>query len=159
MQQVLKKIWHDNSSVFVTLATITILFYPFGFVHETGHYMIGVLQDSECVLIIDWSLGINCSPAPQNTMLYFAMGGIFGMSFGLILFLSKRIRDNRPVFIGISTISFDHFLKVIMETFAHDAYLNNGFVTALIGIISIVFMFALLGYLGVLTKDKSQTCH
>jgi len=101
-----------------------ILFYPIGFVHELGHLLVGYSFDSSCVL--NYSLmKVTCSPTPQPEWLYFSLGGIFGLVAGSSLFMIKKFRITKWIFIGIIITVFDQLAKVLFETLAHQAYLND----------------------------------
>lgn len=119
-------IWNKNRLLIVTAVTVLVLFFPTGFAHELGHIVVCASNGYEYDFSFgDLAMNVSCSSLPQPILLYFALGGIFGMIASVSLFLSKRVRTNHGIFIGVSVTAFDHFLKSIFETFAHSAYLSN----------------------------------
>ncbi|WP_420546004.1 hypothetical protein [Nitrosopumilus sp.] len=148
------EIWKSQKNLILALIVIGILFYPIGFVHEAGHYLVGNLVGSTCEFGINWTLSITCKPVPEPSQLYFVMGGVFGMLIGLSL-VSNSIRRNKPIFIGICAITLDHFLKAIFETFAHSLYLNNFMLNLAMGTLPILLTVMLAGYYTRLDKNKS----
>ncbi|MBM3232510.1 hypothetical protein FJZ21_04015 [Candidatus Pacearchaeota archaeon] len=68
---------------------------------------------------------VTCSPTPQPEWLYFSLGGIFGLVAGSSLFMIKKFRITKWIFIGIIITVFDQLAKVLFETLAHQAYLND----------------------------------
>ncbi len=143
----LQKIWKKNKLLLTAGITIITLFFPIGFIHEFGHIVICVSNDYDFTLTVD-DLALNtfCSNTPQPILLYFALGGIFGLIASVMLFLIPTVRKNKGIFIGVSVISFDHFIKAIFETYAHSAYLNNQNLSIYMGIITAFFMIILLWF-------------
>lgn len=155
LKEQLHRFWNTNPIVFTALLTIVILFYPTGFVHEIGHLSAGYFSDTSCKLIINWDLAVNCETTPQPILLFFALGGIFGMIASASLFLLPKIRSNKGLFVGVSTLTFDHFLKAIFETFAHSAYITNPIFTMSMGVLVILFMLILLRHFTTRAKKKT----
>lgn len=140
-----REIWDKNRLLIVSAVTIIILFFPTGFVHELGHILVCTSNGYDYAFSIgDLALNVHCSNTPQPILLYFALGGIFGMISSMSLFLSKRVRSNPGIFIGVSVTAFDHFLKAIFETFTHSAYLSNPNISIYMSVITASFMFILL---------------
>ena len=153
LKERLLKVWNRNPMVFTTLLTIIVLFYPIGLVHELGHYLVGLNSGSSCEVY--WWLETHCEPAPQPSWLYFVLGGIFGMIASSFLFISKKVRSNKGIFVGVSTTTLDHVLKAIFETHYHSAYLYNFVFGMLTSSLVILFMFALLVFFTKRTKSKT----
>ncbi len=151
-----REIWDKNRLLIVSAVTIIILFFPTGFVHELGHILVCTSNGYDYVFSIgDLALNVRCSNTPQPILLYFALGGIFGMIASVSLFLSKRIRTNPGIFIGVSVTAFDHFLKAIFETFAHSAYLSNPNLSIYMSVISVFFMLGLFMFFSKRAKVKT----
>ena len=138
------------------LVVLGILFYPMGFVHEAGHYIIGHSLGSSCKLNIDWILSVNCNPAPKPVELYFVMGGIAGTIVSLSLFLFKPVRVKKYLFMGVCGIALDHFLKAIFETVVHSVYLHNFLFNIVMGSLPILLIFILAIYYTGSDEIKSQ---
>ena len=123
-----------KNKVLLAVITIMILFYPIGFVHEIGHYLVGLGNGSTCEISL--LLETHCSPSPQPNWLYFSLGGIFGMIASSSLLVVKRL--DTWIFIGIITMLFDQLVKTTFETFIHSAYLNSPatfwYMTGLVGL-------------------------
>ena len=140
-----REIWNRNKLLIVSAITILILFFPTGFVHELGHILVCTSNGYDYAFSIgDLALNVRCSNTPQPILLYFALGGIFGIISSMSLFLSKRVRSNPGIFVGVSITAFDHFLKAIFETFTHSAYLSNPNISIYMSVITASFMFILL---------------
>ncbi len=152
-----REIWNRNKLLIVSAITILVLFFPTGFVHELGHILVCTSNGYDYVFsIADLALNVHCSASPQPILLYFALGGIFGMIASLSLFLSKKIRSNPGIFIGVSVTAFDHFLKSIFETFTHSAYLSNLSLSIYMSVITVFFMLVLFVFFSVRTKRKTS---
>ena len=152
-----REIWDKNRLLIVSAVTIIILFFPTGFVHELGHILVCASNGYDYAFSIgDLALNVRCSNTPQPILLYFALGGIFGMTASLSLFLSKRIRTNPGIFIGVSVTAFDHFLKSIFETFTHSAYLSNWSLSVYMSVITAFLMISLLGFFSMREKKSNS---
>ena len=151
-----REIWDKNRLLIVSAVTIIILFFPTGFVHELGHILVCASNGYDYAFSIgDLALNVHCSNTPQPILLYFALGGIFGMTASGSLFLSKRIRANPGIFIGVSVTAFDHFLKSIFETFAHSAYLSNPNLSIYMSVLTVFFMLGLFVFFSKRAKSKT----
>ena len=151
-----REIWHRNKLLIVSAITILVLFFPTGFVHELGHILICTSNGYDYVFsIADLALNVHCSASPQPILLYFALGGIFGMIASVSLFLSKKVRSNPGIFIGVSVTAFDHFLKSIFETFTHSAYLSNPNLSIYMSVLSVFFMLGLFVFFSKRAKRKT----
>ncbi|MEK6528716.1 MAG: hypothetical protein AABZ36_07550 [Nitrospirota bacterium] len=151
-----REIWNRNKLLIVSAITILVLFFPTGFVHELGHILICTSNGYDYVFsIADLALNVHCSASPQPILLYFALGGIFGMIASVSLFLSKKIRTNPGIFIGVSVTAFDHFLKSIFETFTHSAYLSNLNLSIYMSVLSVFFMLGLFVFFSKRAKIKT----
>lgn len=140
-----RQLWDKNRLLILSSLTVVILFFPTGFVHELGHILVCVSNGYDYTFTVgEFALNVHCSSSPQPLLLYFAMGGIFGMIASLSLFLSKRVRSSNAIFIGASVVAFDHFLKAIFETFTHSAYLTNPSFSIYMGMLAVFFMLCLL---------------
>ena len=141
----LRQVWDKNRLLILSSLVILILFFPTGFAHELGHILVCVSNGYDYTLTVgNLALNVHCSSSPQPLLLYFALGGIFGMIASLSLFLSKRVRSSNAIFIGVSIVAFDHFLKSIFETFAHSAYLFDPKLSIYMSILGAFFMLCLL---------------
>ena len=151
-----REIWNRNKLLIVSAITILVLFFPTGFVHELGHILVCASNGYDYVFSIgNLALNVHCSASPQPILLYFALGGIFGMIASLSLFLSKRVRSNPGIFIGVSVTAFDHFLKSIFETFTHSAYLSNPNLSIYMSVLSVFFMLGLFVFFSKRAKRKT----
>lgn len=151
-----REIWDKNRLLIVSAVTIIILFFPTGFAHELGHILVCTSNGYDYALSVgDLALNVRCSSSPQPILLYFALGGIFGMTASLSLFLSKRIRTNPGIFIGVSVTAFDHFLKAIFETFTHSAYLSNWNLSVYMSVITAFLMIILLMFFSMREKKRN----
>lgn len=151
-----REIWNRNKLLIVSAITILVLFFPTGFVHELGHILVCISNGYDYVFSIDnLALNVRCSASPQPMLLYFALGGIFGMIASVSLFLSKKIRSNPGIFIGVSVTAFDHFLKSIFETFTHSAYLSNSNLSICMSMLSVFFMLGLFMFFSKRAKNKT----
>ena len=151
-----REIWDKNRLLIVSTVTIIILFFPTGFVHELGHILVCVSNGYDYAFSIgDLALNVHCSNTPQLILLYFALGGIFGMIASVSLFLSKKIRTNPGIFIGVSVTAFDHFLKSIFETFTHSAYLSNPNLSIYMSVLSVFFMLGLFVFFSKRATSKT----
>jgi hypothetical protein len=151
-----REIWNRNKLLIVSTITILVLFFPTGFVHELGHILVCTSNGYDYVFSIsDLALNVRCSASPQPMLLYFALGGIFGMIASVSLFLSKKIRSNPGIFIGVSVTAFDHFLKSIFETFTHSAYLSNLSLSVYMSVLSVFFMLGLFIFFSKRAKIKT----
>ena len=152
-----REIWDKNRLLIVSAVTIMILFFPTGFVHELGHILVCVSNGYDYTFSIgDLALNVSCSDTPQPILLYFAFGGIFGMVASVSLFLSKRIRTNPGIFVGVSVTAFDHFLKSIFETFTHSAYLSNWSLSVYMSVITAFLMISLLVFFSMREKKSNS---
>ena len=139
-----RQIWNRNKLLIISAITILVLFFPTGMIHELGHILVCTSNGYDYVFSVgDLALNVHCSASPQPLLLYFALGGIFGMIASVSLFLSKKIRSNPGIFIGVSVTAFDHFLKSIFETFTHSAYLSNPSLSVYMSVLSVFFMLGL----------------
>lgn len=151
-----RKILVKNRLLIVSAVTIIILFFPTGFVHELGHILVCASNGYDYTLSVgEFALNVHCSASPQPILLYFALGGIFGMVASLSLFLSKKIRINPGIFIGASVTAFDHFLKAIFETFTHSAYLSNWSLSIYMSMLTAFLMISLLMFFSMRAKRKT----
>ncbi len=152
-----REIWDKNRLLIVSAVTIIILFFPTGFVHELGHILVCASNGYDYAFSIgDLALNVRCSNTPQPILLYFALGGIFGMISSGSLFLSKKVRTNPGIFIGVSVTAFDHFLKTIFETFTHSAYLSNLNLSIYLSVLTVFFMLGLFVFFSMRDKNKSN---
>lgn len=156
MKVIPSKILIKNRILIVSSVTILILFFPTGFAHELGHILVCASNGYDYVFSFgDLALNVHCSSSPNPILLYFALGGIFGMIASASLFLSKKIRSSPGIFIGVSVTVFDHFLKSIFETFTHSAYLSNLSLSVYMSTLCIFFMLGLLVFFSKRAKSKS----
>ena len=136
--------------------TILVLFFPTGMIHELGHILVCTSNGYDYTFsIAELALNVHCSASPQPLLLYFALGGIFGMIASVSLFLSKKIRSNPGIFIGVSVTAFDHFLKSIFETFTHSAYLSNPNLSVYMSVLVVFFMLGLYVFFTKRAKVKT----
>ncbi len=141
----------------VSSVSILILFFPTGFFHELGHILVCASNGYDYVFSFgDFALNVHCSSLPDPILLYFALGGIFGMIASVSLFLSKKIRTSPGIFIGASVTAFDHFLKSIFETFTHSAYLSNFSLSIYMSALTAFFMIILLLFFSKREKFNSS---
>ena len=151
-----RQIWNRNKLLIISAITILVLFFPTGMIHELGHILVCTSNGYDYVFsIADLALNVHCSASPQPLLLYFALGGIFGMIASVSLFLSKKIRSNPGIFIGVSVTAFDHFLKSIFETFAHSAYLSNPNLSVYMSVLVVFFMLGLYVFFSKRAKVKT----
>ena len=151
-----REIWNRNKLLIISAITILVLFFPTGMIHELGHILVCTSNGYDYVFsIADLALNVHCSASPQPLLLYFALGGIFGMIASVSLFLSKKIRSNPGIFIGVSVTAFDHFLKSIFETFAHSAYLSNPNLSVYMSVLVVFFMLGLYVFFTKRAKIKT----
>ncbi len=151
-----REIWNRNKLLIVSVITILVLFFPTGFVHELGHILVCTSNGYDYVFSMgDLALNVHCSASPQPMLLYFALGGIFGMIASISLFLSKKIRSNHGIFIGVSVTVFDHFLKSIFETFTHSAYMYNLNLSIYMSVLTVFFMLGLFIFFSKRAKNKT----
>ena len=151
-----REIWNRNKLLIISAITILVLFFPTGMIHELGHILVCTSNGYDYVFsIADLALNVHCSASPQPLLLYFALGGIFGMIASVSLFLSKKIRTNPGIFIGVSVTAFDHFLKSIFETFTHSAYLSNPNLSVYMSVLSVFFMLGLYVFFSKRAKIKT----
>lgn len=156
MRLIPSQILIKNRILIVSSVTIVILFFPIGFAHELGHILVCAGNGYDYVFSFgDLALNVHCSSSPQPILLYFALGGIFGMIASLSLFLSKKIRTSPGIFIGVSVTAFDHFLKSIFETFTHSAYLSNWSLSVYMSAITAVLMISLLVFFSMREKKRN----
>ena len=150
-----REIWDKNRLLIVSAVTIIILFFPTGFVHELGHILVCTSNGYDYAFSIgDLALNVHCSNTPQPILLYFGLGGIFGMLASISLFLLKQVRINPVIFIRLSVTTFDHFLKAIFETFTHSAYLSNLNLSIYMSVLTVFFMLGLFVFFSM--RDKSK---
>ncbi len=138
LKEILQANWNRIPDVGKALIIFGILYYPIGFVHELGHYTIGIIQKSSCV--IHWWLETHCEPNPNNWV-YWIMGGIFGTMGSSLLLTLRRIKNTRWFLIGVANIIFVHILFAICEAFAHPLYLHSLIFNFIMGGLIIIFMF------------------
>jgi len=151
-----RQIWNRNKLLIISAITILVLFFPTGMIHELGHILVCTSNGYDYVFsITDLALNVHCSASPQPLLLYFALGGIFGMIASVSLFLSKKIRSNPGIFIGVSVTAFDHFLKSIFETFTHSAYLSNPNLSVYMSVLVVFFMLGLYVFFSKRAKIKT----
>ena len=153
----IRKLWNRNKLLFTSMATILILFFPTGFIHESGHILVCVSNGYDYTFTIeDLALNVFCSDTPQLVLLYFALGGIFGFISSIMLFLLKIVRTNKGIFIGVSVTAFDHFLKAIFETFAHSDYLSNNYLFIYMSFLPIFLLLTLWWFFTKQSEKKSK---
>jgi hypothetical protein len=151
-----REIWDKNKLLIVSAVTIITLFFPTGFAHELGHILVCASNGYDYVFSFgDLALNVRCSSLPDPILLYFALGGIFGMIASVSLFLLKQVRTNPGIFIGVSVTAFDHFLKSIFETFTHSAYLSNPNLSIYMSVITVFFMLGLFVFFSKRAKSKT----
>ena len=151
-----REIWDRNRLLIVSAVTIIILFFPTGLAHELGHILVCTSNGYDYTFTLsDLALNVHCSDTPQPILLYFALGGIFGMIASMSLFLLKQVRTNPGIFIGVSVTAFDHFLKSIFETFTHTAYLSNLNLSVYMSVLSASFMISLLIFFSMREKKHN----
>ena len=156
MKSTTREIWDKNRLLIVSAVTIIILFFPTGFIHELGHILVCTSNGYDYTLSVgEFALNVHCSNSPQPILLYFALGGIFGMIASLSLFLSKRVRSNPGIFIGASVTAFDHFLKAIFETFTHSAYLSNWSLSIYMSMLTAFLIIGLLVFFSMREKKRN----
>jgi len=77
--------------------------------------------------------------------LYHSSGGLAGMAASLLFLVPTRLRCDKPVVIGITTIAFNQLVHLLFETYAHSAYLNDPiafwYMTMLTGLFFIAMLF------------------
>jgi hypothetical protein len=152
----LREVWEQDKIVWVTIATIGILFFPIGFIHEVGHILVCVSNGFDYTFNIgDLAFNIHCSDSPQPIELYWALGGIFGMIVSLSLLASKWVRTNKGVFIGVVVTAFDHLQKAVFETTTHFSYLSNPNLLIFMSILSLILLCGLLWHFGYRPYKKS----
>jgi hypothetical protein len=140
----LRKVWRQNRTILLTLLGIAVLFFPVGLAHELGHITQCWSEELDYKLEFAMpAMKVTCYGI-ENNPLYYSMGGIFGMIAAASLYSVKRFRQSIPISIAITVTAFDHFLKAILETFAHQAYLGNGILNILAGILAVILMVLLL---------------
>jgi len=123
----LREIWSQERIVWYSIITIGSLFIPTGIIHEVGHIVVCTGSGFDYTLnLLSIAFSVQCSDSPRPIELYWAMGGIFGMLSSSVLLISKWVRTQKGVLIGVIVTAFDHFQKSLMETFAHSSYLSNG---------------------------------
>jgi hypothetical protein len=143
----ISKLWNRNELFFTSVVTILILSFPIGFIHESGHILVCVSNDYDYTFTFeDLAMNVYCSNTPQPVLLYFALGGTFGVIASMMLFLLKIVRTNKGIFMGVSVTAFDHFLKAIFETFTHSDYLFNTNLFIYMSVLPILLLFMLWWY-------------
>lgn len=153
----LRRLWNRNKLVYTSLITIFVLFFPIGFVHESGHILVCISNGYDYTFTLeDLAMNIFCSDTPQPILLYFALGGIFGFIASMMLFLLKIVRTNKGIFIGVSVTAFDHFLKTIFETFTHSDYLSNNYLFIYMSFLPIFLLLVLWWYFTKQSKKESK---
>lgn len=151
------KLWNRNELFFTSIITILILFFPIGFIHESGHVLVCISNDYDYIFTFeDLAMNVSCSNVPQPVLLYFALGGIFGFVTSMMLFLLKIVRTNKGILMGVSVTAFDHFLKAIFETFSHSDYLYNTNLFIYMSILPIFLLLVLWWYFTKKTQKKSK---
>lgn len=141
----LSEVWIETKPLWISLFTITVLVIPMVLIHEFGHILICVGYGFDYVLSVSGIyLNTHCSNEPFSLELYWSFGGILAMIACSMLLLSRKLRLNKGVAIGIVTVAFNHFLKMIFETFMHSGYLSNFNLNMFMDGSSIFLMFLLL---------------
>ena len=143
----------QNKILLVAGITMVILYYPIGLFHELGHYLVGWGSGSTCVIY--WYLAGHCDPVPEQYLLFWALGGIFGMIASFSLLILKKVRANKGILVGVLTLGFSQFVNFFFETFGHSAYLHSEIASMLMaGSIGIVFV-GLLRFYSPRSKNKT----
>lgn len=152
-----RQIWNKNRLLIISTITILVLFFPIGLIHELGHVLVCVNNGYDYTLTLgDLALITHCSDTPQPIKLYFALGGIFGLAASAILFMVPIIRKNNGIFIGVCVTAFDHFLKIIFETFKHNEYVSNSNVLVVMSIPLLILWLSLLWFFGQHSKNSCE---
>lgn len=122
------------------------MMYLTTYAHEIGHSLVCKLSGYDYKIIIqpytfETRMAI-CSDRPENTLLYWSMGGISGMlaaGVPLLLFRKKKI-------VVTSAIPFlvANALTGTMETFANDWYRNNPDIASTIASVPMIIIFCTL---------------
>lgn len=106
-----------------------VLLVPFTVLHEMGHILVCVASGFHYSLWIDGTGGHTiCSGMPSNSVLYGAMGGIFGL-LGSIAVISwwavtKKTYQSAPLIVGLA-YAVDQLAKVILEGFFTSVYTSG----------------------------------
>jgi len=124
----IRRFWNLKPMFFTSVITILVLVILTGFIHEFGHIIVCVNDGHGFTLKFEnLALQTDCLEEPDNVLLYWALGGIFGIVSSVWLLLFRKFRTNKGMFIGVVVVAFDHFLKLIFETHpnTHDVYLHS----------------------------------
>lgn len=141
----LREFWNRKPITRNALIMMGILYLPVAFLHEFGHYLVGVHLGSLCGMKMDFlGFHVYCYPLPSTDSLYLPLGGIFGMIGSLSLLSFKRIRSNRGCLIGTSTMAFNHFLQFFGETYETNRYLHDLTFSMLLGILLSIFLISFI---------------
>jgi hypothetical protein len=133
-----------------------VIFYPIGLLHESGHVLICTSEGGSFSWMGFFLLAVRCTHIPiDSLMLYWSLGGIFGMIGSSTLMGFNKIRKDKPLLIGVLTTVFSQFVTFLFETFAHFAYLNNIFLGLLMLTTVGLFFFSLLRFFAPRSKGKT----
>lgn len=135
-------VWQKNRLLFSAAITILVLFFPVSLFHEYGHILVCESNGYDYEFFMgDLAFNVVCSDTPQPILLYFVIGGVFGMilSGGIIPFVINQ----KGILIGCSVTCFDQFQKALFETVAHSAYLSSDVLFIGMGVLSGLFFLAL----------------
>lgn len=148
------RFWQENRMVLTAVLVLLITFLPVGLVHEAGHIMVCTWSGFDYVITPDAKgIRLDCGGIPDNTLVYFAMGGILGTAASIALLIPRRLWDNLGIRIGLQTMAFTQFIQFVFETWYHASYVNSEAMTVLLGLASVLFMVSLIRFYSPRKRD------
>jgi hypothetical protein len=106
-----------------------VLLVPFTLLHEAGHVLVCSASGFDYSLWIDGTGGHTvCSGRPSNSVLYGAMGGMFGLLGSMAMIgcwaATKRTRQSAVLIVGLA-YAVDQSAKLILEGFFTSVYASG----------------------------------
>ena len=118
---------------------VSILWIPIPIFHEIGHMLVCRSDGYESTVFFDGiRMIIHCSEPPKNELLYFAVGGVFGVIASVMPLMIDKIRKNDGLLLGFVILGIMEAIKGILETFLHSWYVSEDSII-LIPLLSIIF--------------------
>jgi hypothetical protein len=144
----------DRKMMVLAIALFAGMMYLTTYAHEIGHSLICQLSGYESKIVIqpytfETRMAL-CSESPDNTLLYWSMGGIMGMAAAAIpLFV---FRKHKLMLIAAMPFLLANALTGSMETFVNEWYRNNPDIAATITSVPMLIIFCVLLFMYSFTR-------
>jgi hypothetical protein len=111
-----------------SLVMYAALALPLGLAHEAGHHWICLSAGYSSHIWFGIDGGHQtCGGSPDNTIMYYASGGMMGLAVSLMVAVSAlySLKYTAPLLIAALTYGVDNFAKIFLEGFMTNVYLSD----------------------------------